>query len=83
VSLYFAYGSNLDADPLRARCAGRRVLDDDDGAHGVTTYVVVEKGCFSPTRECLDKAPRWGAHRRLPDRDLERLRALETAQASV
>lgn len=88
MSLYFAYGSNLDADQMRARCPGfarrsaraeRSVLDDDERAHGVTTYVVVEKGRFPPTREYPDEILRWGAHWRFPDAYLERLRATTPA----
>jgi gamma-glutamylcyclotransferase (GGCT)/AIG2-like uncharacterized protein YtfP len=144
VSLYFAYGSNLDADQMRARCPGshplfrarledhrlgftylsrkwrggaadvlpaqgecvwgvvyalsdddwpkldsfevgyaraqRRVLDDDDRAHDITTYVVVEKGRFPPTREYLDKILRWGAHWRFPEPYLDALRRVATRE---
>lgn len=143
MSLYFAYGSNLDADQMRARCPGsrplfrarledhrleftylsprwrggaadvvaaagehvwgvvyalsdddwpkldgfeagyaraqRRVLDDGDRPHDVTTYTVVEKGRFRPTREYLDKILRWGEVWKFPGPYLERLRVTTPA----
>jgi hypothetical protein len=144
VSFYFAYGSNLDADQMRARCpgsrplfrarledhrldfthlsrkwrggaadvlpapgervwgvvyalsdddwsrldgfeggyarAGGRVLDDEDRAHDVTTYVVVAKGRFPPTREYLDRILRWGAHWKFPEPYLDALRRTATRE---
>lgn len=142
MSLYFAYGSNLDVDQMRARCPESRALfrarlldhrlefthlsrkwgggaadvvpapgelvwgvvyalgdgewerldgfeggyvrtarcvhDDAGAAHDVTTYTVVDKGRFAPTREYLDKLLRWGAHWRFPAAYLERLSRVAT-----
>lgn len=46
------------------------------GAHEVTTYQVLEKGRFAPSRVYLDKMLRWGAHWDFPEPYLEALRAI-------
>ena len=143
IKLYFAFGSNLDADQMSDRCPGSRprfrarlsehelafthlsrrwgggaadilpsvgqrvwglvyelephhldildhyeggyerielrVHDDTNEMHRVTTYTVLEKGDFAPSRVYRDKMVAWGERWSLPRGYLESLRRIRTA----
>jgi gamma-glutamylcyclotransferase (GGCT)/AIG2-like uncharacterized protein YtfP len=143
MKLYFAFGSNLDADQMGDRCPGSQprfrarltehrlafthlsrrwgggaadivpatgqrvwglvyeleahhldlldryeggyerielqVYDDAHSAHQVTTYRVLNKGVFAPSRVYRDKILTWGERWSLPPGYLERLRHMRTS----
>ena len=56
----------------------RLEVSGDGGPRRVTTYQVVRKGRFEPSRIYLDKMLRWGAHWEFPAGYLEALSAVRT-----